>query len=274
MPLLENKLFIKNVVSLKITNSLQVPLINNVIGNRFIELLRLDSTNNYAMQQVQNGAAMHGDVYFAFEQTTGKGQFDKQWLSAKGQNIILSVVLDTSAFHIKQQFILNMITALSVMQLFNIYTTEKIKIKFPNDVYCNDRKAAGILIENLVRGMKWQYAIVGIGANINQTSFDDTLKNPVSLKQITGKNYNVVMLAKELCALLNENLKHLYVEDGKFVSMVYNNCLYKRNEIVKFKQRDQLFFGLVKEVDSFGNIVIVDNGIEKTFQSGQIEWLH
>ena len=94
-------------------------LINNEIGKRFIELLSVDSTNNYAMQQVQNGVAENGDVYFAFEQTAGKGQFDKQWFTAKGENIILSVVLDTRAFQLSQQFILKMTAALRVLELFN-----------------------------------------------------------------------------------------------------------------------------------------------------------
>ena len=185
-------------------------LINNITGKRFIELLSVDSTNNYAMQQVQKGTAMHGDAYFAFEQTAGKGQFNKQWLTAKGENIILSLVLDTRKLLISQQFILNMAAALSAMELFNNYTTEKIKIKWPNDIYCSDRKAAGILIENIIRGKKWQFAILGFGININQTDFSDTLKNPVSLKQITGKDYNVVELAKELCVLLEKHFGQLF----------------------------------------------------------------
>lgn len=247
--------------------------INNVIGKRFIELLNVDSTNNYAMQQVHSGAAMHGDAYFAFEQTAGKGQFNKQWLSGKGENIILSIVLDTGVLDINRQFLLNMITALSTRELFNKYTTEKIKIKWPNDIYCRDRKAAGILIENVIRGKTWQFAVVGIGVNINQTQFSESLKNPVSLKQLTGKNYDVVKLAKELCRLLDENLKPLY--DGLKGGILerYNEHLYKLNEIAEFKEGTTGFSGVVKEVNESGNI-IVDSGIEKAYQSGQIEWLH
>lgn len=247
--------------------------INNAIGERFIELLSVDSTNNYAMQLVQKGMASHGDAYFAFDQTAGKGQQNKQWLSAKGENIILSVVLDTSVFIIEQQFILNMIAALSVKKLFNKYTTEIIKIKWPNDVYCRDRKAAGILIENIIRGKKWQFAIAGFGININQTHFSETLKNPVSLKQLTGKSYNVVELAKELCVLLNENLKALYGENKNDILSSYNHHLYKLNEVASFKQGNTTFSGVIKEVNALGNIII-DNGVTQAYQSGQLEWLH
>ena len=77
MRLFEKKLFIRNCSFAKISNSLPAPSINNIIGRRFIELLKVDSTNNYAMQRVQNGSAKHGDAYFTLEQTAGKGQFNK-----------------------------------------------------------------------------------------------------------------------------------------------------------------------------------------------------
>jgi BirA family biotin operon repressor/biotin-[acetyl-CoA-carboxylase] ligase len=246
--------------------------INNVIGKRFIELLSVESTNNYAMQQVQTGAALHGDAYFAFEQTAGRGQFNKQWLSAKGENIILSLVIDTGNLLLSQQFILNMAAAISVTQLFNKYTTEKIKIKWPNDIYCRDRKAAGILIENIIRGKKWQFAISGFGININQTSFENELKNPISLKQITGKNYNVIDLAKELCEMIEKNLQQLFSGKEEFILNIYNDALYKRNEPAKFKQGSTIFSGIVKEVDNSGRLII-ESGIEQVFETGQLEWI-
>ena len=247
--------------------------INNVIGKRFIELLSVDSTNNYAMQQVHSGTASHGDVYFAFEQTAGRGQFNKQWLSGKGENVILSVVLGTAGLELSCQFLLNMITALSTRQLFNKYTTENVKIKWPNDIYCRDRKAAGILIENLIRGKTWLFAIVGIGVNINQTRFSEGLKNPISLKQLTGKSYNVVELARELCILLEGNLKMLYDGRKNDILESYNQQLYKLNEAADFKEGTAMFSGVVKEVDEMGNIII-DSGVKRTYRSGQLEWLH
>lgn len=246
--------------------------INNVIGKRFTKLLSVDSTNNYAMQQIQNGIAKHGDAYFAFEQTAGKGQFNKKWLSAKGENIILSVVLNTSNLLISQQFLLNMVAALSIHKLFNNYTTEKIKIKWPNDIYCRDRKAAGLLIENIVHGKKWQFAIAGFGININQNSFPDSLKNPVSLNQLTGKNYDTVELAKQLCAILDKNLLQLFSGKGELILKTYNDELYKRNEIVKFKQGSKVFSGQVKSVDNFGRLII-ESGIEQAFENGRLEWI-
>jgi BirA family biotin operon repressor/biotin-[acetyl-CoA-carboxylase] ligase len=222
---------------------------------------------------VQKSNARHGDAFFAFEQTAGKGQFNKQWLSAKGDNIILSVVLDTKELMVRQQFLLNMVAALSVKQLFNKYTTEIFKIKWPNDIYCRDRKAAGILIENIIRGEQWQFAVAGFGININQTQFPDSLKNPVSLKQITGKEYDAVELAKELCVLLYKNFDLLSSNNQGVILDEYNNSLYKRKEPAKFKQGSKVFTGVVKEVDIFGRLLI-ESGIEHAFETGQIEWVH
>jgi BirA family transcriptional regulator, biotin operon repressor / biotin---[acetyl-CoA-carboxylase] ligase len=248
-----------------------VALINNVIIERFIELLRVDSTNNYAMQQVQSGTAMHGDAYFAFEQTAGRGQMEKQWSSASGENIILSVILNTSTLQLQQQFALNMIAALCVIELFNNYTTEKFKIKWPNDVYWRDRKAAGILIENVIRGKSWQFAVVGFGVNINQMHFADTIKNPTSLKQITGADYDVVLMAKELSMLLQKNFRQLDKPD--YVLNNYNALLYKKDEMVSFRQNGATFTGIVKNVTKDGKLVLVREGKEKTFITGELEWI-
>ncbi len=242
-----------------------------MIGERFIELLRVDSTNNYAMQQIQSGTAMHGDAFFAFEQTAGRGQMEKQWFSASGENIILSVILDTSRLQLLQQFTLNMIAALSVIELFNNYTTEKFKIKWPNDIYWRDRKAAGILIENIIRGKSWQFAVAGFGININQTVFSNALKNPVSLKQVTGREYDPVSMAKELCSLLEKNLQPLYQNNTNAFNG-YNELLYKKEEPAAFKHNGTLFTAIVKSVTKDGKLVVMD-GIEKTFLSGEIEWV-
>ena len=98
------------------------------------------------------------------------------------------------------------------------YAGDETKIKWPNDLYWQDRKAGGILIESIVRSREsgvgsWEWAIIGIGININQTTFPDDLPNPVSLKQITGKNFDPVELAKELCGLLDKRFTEL-IENG------------------------------------------------------------
>src|ERR1700741_610993 len=112
----------------------------------------IDSTNNYAMQKVHAGLASHGNGYFALEQTAGKGQRGKSWTAAHGENIILSVTVETLPVKGLEPFHLSVATALAAKDLLEKYAGNEVGIKWPNDIYWRDRKAGGILIENVLRG--------------------------------------------------------------------------------------------------------------------------
>ncbi len=245
---------------------------NKITGYPFIELNSVDSTNNYAMQQAKSGLVQHGTAYFAHEQTAGKGQRNKHWLSSKDENIILSVVLDTSALLLSQQISLNIVAALAALNLFNNYTTKNFKIKWPNDIYWQDRKTGGILIETIIAGDAFKLAVAGFGLNINQTAFDANLKNPVSLKQITGETYNIMEMASALCVILQKKFSEL--KDGRFRNLMeeYNKNLYKKNEVVKFKKDTRVFDGRIIDVDESGRL-IVQTAYEEAFEFGAVEWI-
>ncbi|MFA6609111.1 MAG: biotin--[acetyl-CoA-carboxylase] ligase, partial [Candidatus Paceibacterota bacterium] len=164
-----------------------------------MELAVVESTNIYAMDLLQANLAGHGAAFFAHQQTSGKGQRGKSWTTEPGQNIALSVIIDVSFLTITRQFPLSSMVAAASYDFFSNYAGDETRIKWPNDIYWRDRKAGGILIENLVRGNNWQGAVAGIGINLNQTGFQASVRNPVSLKQITGKQYNPVEMARELC---------------------------------------------------------------------------
>ena len=167
--------------------------------NSFMILTSVDSTNNYAMASIRDGIAKHGYACFSYEQTHGKGRRGKVWRTEKGKNIILSIVVNTSFLTVYQQFYLSAAVSLGCIDLFKKYAGDETKIKWPNDIFWNDRKAGGILIENVIKGNVWQWSVIGIGININQTEFNlDTVFKPVSLKQITWKDFDVIELAKEL----------------------------------------------------------------------------
>ncbi len=244
----------------------------NIIGEPFTEIDEVESTNNYAMALAQQGFDKHGAAWFAHTQTGGKGQRGKQWHSASGQNIILSVLLNMKWLPVSRQFYLSIAIALAVRDFFFNYTKKNITIKWPNDIYYNDRKAAGILIENIIRGNEWQWAIAGIGANINQIYFDDDLPNPVSLKQITVENYDVVALAKELCKKMQQRFAQLQNGEENILLNDYNNGLYKKGEKVKLKIGDEVFECFIKKVNEAGQLIV--EGYEKNILNfGEAEWL-
>ncbi len=224
------------------------------------------------MALAQKGLAMHGAAYFAHLQTAGKGQRGRQWHSHPKLNIILSVLLDMKWLTVSSQFHLSIAIALAVHDFFSRYAGEKTTIKWPNDIYWNDRKAAGILIENRIQGDIWQWAVVGIGININQTTFDERLKNPVSLKQITGNTFDPITLSKELCLCLEQRFTQLKISGVNNLLQAYNAVLYKKDQPVTFQQGYARFSCTIKEVSHYGQLII--HGASKdSFTFGEVEWL-
>ena len=242
-----------------------------VIGNVFNELKSVDSTNNYAMAQAHAGKAFHGNVYFAHEQTTGRGQRGKKWISATGENIMMSIVLEPKRLCINEQFRLSACMALACYDLLNKYLPDEIFIKWPNDLYFRDRKAGGILIENIISGQNWKYAIIGIGMNINQTKFDKRLPNPVSLKQATGRTFDVIEMATQLCSCIEK--RYYRLESGKTEDVIaeYNRYLYKRNNLVRLKKGNEIIEAIIKEVSRQGKLITVDKE-ERVFDFGEVVW--
>ena len=242
------------------------------LGKPFIELLEVGSTNNYAMAQVQASLAVHGTAWFAHKQTLGKGQRGKTWLSKEKENIILSLAINPSPLTVSNQFVISAVTALACTELLQRYTDKDIKIKWPNDVYCADSKAGGILIENIIQGQQWKFSIVGIGININQTDFLADVPNATSLAKVTGKHYNPVVLAKELCSIFEE--KWSLIETGNFeeIRKKYQENLYKLNEVVKFKFKNAVLSAKVLGVNMQGELIL-NTGEEITIPVGHITWL-
>ena len=254
----------------------------------FIELQSVDSSNNYALAQVHAGLAQHGQAIFAHEQVNGRGQRGKNWAAEKGSNIILSVVINPGSLLLSQQFWLSAAIAIAVRECFARYAGDDAKIKWPNDLYWQDRKAGGILIESVVghpdpsiatddTGSQptmsaWKWAVAGIGININQTLFPVGLLNPVSLKQITGKTFDTVTLAKELCQALDAQFHSLLSNGSVPILEEYNAHLYKKNEVVKFKKDTRVFDATVKGVDSDGTLCVA-HAFDESFKSGEVEWV-
>lgn len=232
----------------------------------------IDSTNIYAMQQVHAHMAKDGQVYFALEQTAGRGQRGKQWLSAPGTNIMMSMVFDVQGLPHDRQFLFNMAMALACYDFYKSIAGDEVSVKWPNDIYWRDRKAGGILIENLIQSGVWTWSVVGIGLNINQTRFDPSItRKPVSLKQITGRDIDLMEALQALVLQLRNRFDALRnAPDG--IKAAYEAVLYKNGEKVKLKKDNRVFEALVRGVDGYGRLK-VETTVEESFAHGEIEWL-
>ncbi len=240
--------------------------------NSFTILSSVDSTNNYAMARVHEGLAKHGDAFFALEQTAGKGQRGKSWQTAEGLNIILSIVVEPFQLKIQQQFGISVAVALACYDFFNIYAGDETKIKWPNDIFWRDRKAGGVLIENVNRGDTWKFSVIGIGINVNQTFFDEALKRAVSLKQITGKEHDVLTLAKELHFFVLKRVEQLYADGFDHLLEEYNRYLFKLNETVKLRAENIVFETTVIGVNAQGKLMTRDV-LDREINFETVEWV-
>jgi BirA family biotin operon repressor/biotin-[acetyl-CoA-carboxylase] ligase len=238
----------------------------------FIVLDTVDSTNNYAMAKVHAGLSKHGNAYFSSHQTAGKGQRGKQWETSLGVNIALSIVLELTTLNAAQQFQLSAAVALGCFDFFSKHAGDETTIKWPNDIFWRDRKAGGVLIENIFHGKDWRFSIVGIGINVNQVFFDEALINAVSLKQITGKFFDLVSLAKELHMSVLKRVNQL--EKNVFSAMLkeYNEHLFCLQKKVRLKKDTMVFDTQIAGVTEHGQLITMDTS-ERQFDFGEVAWI-
>ena len=251
-------------------------------NSAFTILDSVDSTNNYAMAKVHAGLAKHGDGWFAHHQTMGKGQRGKSWHTGVGKNIALSIVIEPFPLLITEQFKLSVAIALACFDFFSSYAGEETKIKWPNDIYWRDRKAGGILIENVIgkstttvkhaNKSRWKFAIAGIGININEVDFDPALTNAVSLKQITGSEFEPVELATKLQQIVLKRVSELHEKPFEILLKEYNKNLYKINQAVRLRKNNIDFESVIKGVAASGQLFTTDR-IDNFFDFGEVEWV-
>lgn len=244
----------------------------NRTGYPFIELHTVESTNIHAMEQARARLAAPGTAFFAHNQTRGKGQRGRQWKSMPGENIAISLLVEPPVKNPARGFPLSCATALGCYDFYKSLAGDETAIKWPNDLYWRDRKAGGILIENIIRANTWDMAIIGIGININQVNFDQSLPNPVSLRQITGKVFTPVELARDLCASLDRRYQSLAAGEWHSILDNYQSVLYGKGRHFRFRSGNEVFEAMVTGVTEDGRLELSD-GRFRHYGFGELEWL-
>lgn len=240
------------------------------IGDVIIELMEIDSTNNYAMRLINEGMAEHGLVITALFQHAGKGQHGHQWVSNESNNLLFSIILDTTAFPIEEQFALNTMTAVTIAEIMaHKYMVPDISIKWPNDIYSGKKKISGILIENHLRGNTWVNAVVGIGINVNQSHFPD-LPNATSIYNETGVNYQLKDILTTFLQKYGHNFYLFHNKAGDFLDN-YNHMLYGSGKQLSFHHHEQQMEGRLKGVNSHGQIELEIQGQTQRYQHREIK---
>lgn len=221
-----------------------------------IYLKETASTNSYLKELRKKEHVTEGTVVCTHEQTAGRGQMGNHWESEPGMNLTFSLILFPINLPVRKQFLLSEMVSLSILEILN-EEQAGFSIKWPNDIYYGDRKICGILIENEIEGSHISSTIAGIGLNVNQTTFRSDAPNPVSLKQITGKEYDLPQLLKKL----QDKLMHLYAGLGSLqgedrISKRYEEHLYHGQGIHPFWDENGKFMASIAGVRPEGYLVL------------------
>ncbi len=240
---------------------------------KIIRLDKVNSTNSYFSDLLKARNFVEGSIVSALYQDSGKGQGSNTWESEKGKNILLSIVLYPVILPIDKHFLLSKAISLGIID----YASTKIadvKIKWPNDIYFEDNKLSGILIENVIKGSKINQSIVGIGLNLNQTNFTNDLPNPISLKQITNKNYlieqEVIKLRNSIRFYYEMLMRKKYHE----INCEYLKCLYRYNSLHEYKSNNKVFTAKITDVSELGYLQLETKENKKfEFDFKEVEFL-
>ena len=227
-----------------------------------------DSTNNRLKQMLQDGSGLH-NLYtlYTFFQTAGRGQQGNKWESERNKNLLFSTLLLPDNLLAADQFRISMLVPLAIVNVLNHIEpqlSDSLTIKWPNDIYIGNKKLAGILIENTLAGNHVATSVAGVGVNVNQERFISDAPNPVSLCQVTGKQYDLHTLmyaiaeeTERLLPLLNapEELKRQYMQHLYRAGGMYP---YEEREVsltpVSIQQQDnsRQFLAEIADIDSNG----------------------
>lgn len=237
------------------------------IGKRIIELSSCHSTNDEVLERIKAGESSEGDVLMAKEQLKGRGQKGNVWETEKDKNLTVSFVLEPYFLRPEFQYELTVVSSLAIVSFLKGKGITA-SIKWPNDIYVNNQKIAGILIENKIKGTKLSYSVVGIGLNVNQQQFD--LATAVSMNMLTGEKYSIMELLLELSSFIQQ----YYIELKKGIDLrtFYKELLIGKDSPILFDDGEQ-FRSLVVDVDDHGCLVLSKNGELKKYGVKEVKFL-
>lgn len=226
-------------------------------GKVLHHLEKVDSTNAYLHYLIASSPELlpEGLTVVADEQFAGKGQQGESWEAAAGQNLTASILLYPKFLLAKQVFYLNKAVALAVRDCLSTFV-EHVKIKWPNDMYVQGNKIAGILMENSLSRNAVQQSIIGVGLNVNQTEFDASIPNPVSLRMLTGKFFEREEILHTLCHEIEKNYLLLRSMQMKKIDDAYHEHLLGLHEEKQFQRGDEMFTGTIKGVNENGKLLV------------------
>ena len=224
--------------------------------NKFniIKIPTLDSTNEYLLSLKDSDIFSEGLVIITDYQFHGKGQFNNKWLSNKGENLLVSVLLEPN-ININYQYDICKIASLAIVDLLSSMGINS-KIKWPNDILVNNNKISGILIHNIIKNNNINYSIIGFGINVNQLHFDNFYINPTSISIELKKQFKINLILDNLLSHLKRNN---LVRNRTLTNKKYEDNLYRKDIVSEYENQGVKFKGTIVGVNDLGLLLVRKN---------------
>jgi len=227
-----------------------------------VKLDAISSTNLILKEYIKDKKAKHQTVITAEYQTQGRGQMHTHWESEHSKNLLFSMFLVFDNYLITDQFYLTCAVSLGIYQVLSEYEIKDLNVKWPNDIMAGDQKIAGILIENTLVQDRIKNAIVGVGLNVNQVLFPDYVPNAVSMKNITGKEFNREIILKKLIDSIIFYVDKLNAKEYSFLKHTYEEVMYKKGKSILFEDvKGKTFTARILGVSKQGKLLLEEEGI-------------
>ncbi len=243
-------------------------------GHIIDRLDKVDSTNHYALDLLKQRPPAEGYTVWALEQFAGRGQRGNSWLAEPHTNLTFSIILHPRFLPLAEQFWLTRVMALAVAEFVSSCLKSdslKVAIKWPNDIYVNDQKIAGILIENVLEGSIIKFSVAGIGININQTSFGPSVPNATSLKLLTGSTFNLEDCLQRIFIPVEKFYLELRAGNYKKIDEAYHKILYRRGILSNLSINGKACKGTIKGVSATGQLLVdTDTGEQNSIEPLEI----
>ena len=243
-----------------------------------MDIIKLDatpSTNDFLKALLTNQYVENFTVVTAENQTSGRGQMGAKWEVESGKNLTFSVLIKDVLTEITSIFHLNVLVAVSITEALQHHNITNLAIKWPNDILAENKKIAGVLIENSLKSNGEIYSIVGIGLNVNQKNFND-LPKATSLSCVVNHDLNKDAVLVSVIQNLKRNVALLQIGEYDKFWQAYNQKLFKKGIPMPFEDTAGIrFMGIIQGVTSNGRLeVMLEDDSLKTFDIKEIQMLY
>ncbi len=237
-----------------------------------IHIAECDSTNALLQKILAETPLEEGTVICTDFQTKGRGQLTNVWESEDRKNILCSILLRPTQLPIKQQFLISQTISVAIIDVLNTIA-KGFSIKWPNDIYYREKKIAGILIENTLSSAKIETCIIGLGLNVNQETFLSDAPNPISLFNITGREFSITELLQSILDKFNDIYSLAYTDITTLRNKYFSSLLFN-GEMRKYKDGNGIFTGKIIDVENYGHLIIEDEfGKKRRYAFKEISFL-